>query len=60
MYECFDKFYTNDYKIVIIEDQNPGGYSELCLPFTQYTRPKISKPSFFSVNHQIFFIKTFS
>ena len=47
MYECFDKFYSNDYKIVIIEDQNPGGYSKLCLPFIQYTRPKISKPSFF-------------
>ena len=38
----------NDYKIVIIEDQNPGGYSELCLPFTQYTRPKIAKPTYFS------------
>ena len=48
MYECFDKFYSNDYKIVIIEDQNPGGYSELCLPFTQYTRPKIAKPTYFS------------
>ena len=62
MYECFDKFYSNDYKIVIIEDQNPGGYSKLCLHnndnkenkdennediVNKYTRPKISKPSFF-------------
>ena len=43
MYKCFDKFYSNDYKIIVIEDQNGGGYSELCIPFTQYTRPKISK-----------------
>ena len=43
MYKCFDKFYSNDYKIIVIEDQNGGGYSELCIPFTQYTRSKISK-----------------
>ena len=44
MYDCFSKFYSNNYKIVIIEDQNGGGYSELCIPFTQYLRPKILKP----------------
>ena len=43
MYKCFEKFYSNDYKIIIIEDQNGGGYSELCIPFTQYTNPKFSK-----------------
>ena len=59
MYECFDKFYSNDYKMVIIEDQNPGGYSELCLPFTQYTRPKISKPSFFAGKSTNIFYKNF-
>lgn len=45
MYDCFSKFYSNDYKIVIIEDQNGGGYSELCIPFTQYVRPNILKPN---------------
>ena len=45
MYKCFSKFYSNDFKIIVIEDRNGGGYSELCIPFTQYLRPKISKPS---------------
>ena len=44
MYKCFSKFYSNDYKIIIIENENEGGLGELCLPFTQYLRPKISKP----------------
>ena len=44
MYKCFSKFYSNDYKIIIIEDKNGGGMSELCVPFTQYVRPKILKP----------------
>lgn len=43
MYECFDEFYKNDYKLIVILDQNPGGYSDLCIPFAQYIRPKISK-----------------
>ena len=34
MDECFSAFYSNDYKIIIIEDRNGGGYSELCIPFT--------------------------
>ena len=44
MLKCFDKFYKNKYPIIIIESKNGGGSSELCLPFTEYTRPKISKP----------------
>lgn len=43
MYECFKRFYNNTYKTIIIEDRNGGGYSELCIPFTQYNRPKILK-----------------
>ena len=45
MYKCFSKFYSNDYKIIIIESSNTGGYSELCMPFTQYLHPKNTKPS---------------
>ena len=41
MYSCFKKFYSNNYPIIIIEDQNGGGYSELCIPFRQYTNPKV-------------------
>ena len=40
MYECFSKFYSNDYKLIIIEDKNGGGYSELCVPFSRYVNPK--------------------
>ena len=43
MYDCFEKFYSNNYSIIVIEDQNGGGFSELCIPFTQYTNPKVSK-----------------
>jgi len=35
MYKYFSRFYSNDYKIIIIEDRNGGGYSELWIPFTQ-------------------------
>ena len=45
MYQCFSKFYSNNYKIIIIESLNGGGYTELCIPFTQYFHPKILKPS---------------
>ena len=45
MYKCFSKFYSNDYKIIIIESFNTGGYSELCMPFTQYLHPKNTQPS---------------
>ena len=44
MYKCFSRFYSNDYKIIIIEHRNGGGMTEICIPFTQYLRPKISKP----------------
>ena len=44
MYKCFSEFYSNDYKIIVIEDKNGGGKPELCFPFTQYFRPKILKP----------------
>jgi hypothetical protein len=42
MYQCFSKFYSNNYKIVVIESLNDGGNTELCIPFTQYMRPKIT------------------
>ena len=41
MINCIYKFYDNDYKIVIIEDKNPGGYVDLCVPLTNYMRPRI-------------------
>ena len=59
MYECFSKFYSNDYKIVIIEDQNGGGYSELCIPFTQYVRPNIMKPNTGSMRSSDLILKNF-
>ena len=43
---CLEKFYSNDYKIIIIEDRNGGGYVDLCEPFTEYLRPKINKGDF--------------
>ena len=45
MYQCFSKFYSNDYKVIVIEDQNSGGYTELSIPATRFTRPKINKPT---------------
>ena len=59
MYDCFSKFYSNDYKIVIIEDQNGGGYSELCIPFTQYVRPNILKPNIGSMRSSKLIYKNF-
>ena len=44
MYKCFSLFYSNDYKLIIIEDRNTGGKTELCYPCSQYVRPQISKP----------------
>ena len=41
MFKCLQEFYSNEYNIIIIEDHNGGGYSELCVPFTQYIRPKV-------------------
>ena len=41
MEDCFSKFYSNDYKMIIIEDYNSGGDSDLCVPFTKYANPKI-------------------
>lgn len=46
MEECLETFYSNDYKIIIIEDLNGGGYVDLCEPFTEYLRPKINKGDF--------------
>ena len=59
MYDCFSKFYSNNYKIVIIEDQNGGGYGELCIPFTQYVYPKILKPHVFSMRSSELAYKNF-
>ena len=49
MFECLSKFYSNNYKIVIISDQNNGGYTELCFPLAQYIHPKVSKPSYIAM-----------
>ena len=43
MYQCFSVFYSNDYKIIVIEDRNGGGVVKLCTPFTNYLHPKIEK-----------------
>ena len=59
MYKCFSKFYSNKYKIIIIESRNGGGYSELCVPFTEYLRPKISKPSIISLKSTELNLKNF-
>ena len=59
MYECFSKFYSNDYKLIIIEDQNGGGYSELCIPCTQYVRPKVLKPEVTSMRSSQLIYKNF-
>ena len=59
MYKCFSKFYSNDYKIIIIESMNPGGYSELCIPFTQYVHPKILKPRIMGMKKSDLIYKTF-
>ena len=62
MNECFSKFYSNKYKIVIIEDSNSGGLTELCFPFQQYIFPKLFKPQGWNMkrselNKEIFFQK---
>ena len=44
MLDCFSKFYSNDYKLIIIESRNGGGAGALCIPFTYFVRPKISNP----------------
>ena len=62
MYECFSKFYSNNYKIVVIEDSNSGGFTELCIPFQQYLFPKLLKHQGWNIkrselNKEIFFQK---
>ena len=59
MDECFTKFYSNDYKIIIIEDKNGGGYSELCIPFARYLNPKRSNPSTSTFRSTNLMLKTF-
>ena len=44
MYECFSKFYSNDFKIVVIESRNGGGDSNLCVPFSLLMNPKNTNP----------------
>ena len=58
MLECFSKFYSNDYKLIIIESRNGGGDGNLCIPFTQYVRPKICNPYIMSTKRTQF-IKEF-
>ena len=59
MYKCFATFYTNNYKIIIIEDRNGGGKTELCYPFTQYVSPKIYKPTITSLKSTQLLYETF-
>ena len=59
MYKCFSIFYSNDYKIIIIEDRNLGGKTELCYPFTQYVSPKIYKPTITAFKSTQLLLKTF-
>ena len=61
MYECFSRFYSNNYKIIVIEDSNTGGFTELCIPFQQYIFPKVLKPQVWNMksselNKNLFFI----
>ena len=42
MLKCLEKIYSNNYKIVVVENLNNGGFLNLCYPFSQYLRPKIS------------------
>ena len=51
MEQCFEEFYSNDYKIIIIEDLNGGGYSDLCIPFYQYLSPKMPKSSYSAIKN---------
>ena len=46
MDKCFSTFYSKDYKIIIIEDENNGGRTGLCIPFTKYVNPKFGNPIF--------------
>ena len=59
MYKCFSTFYSNDYNIIIIEDRNGGGKTELCYPFTQYVSPKINKPTITALKSTQLLLKTF-
>ena len=42
MEKCVEEFYSNEYEIIVIYSQNTGGFANLCIPLTQYFRPKIS------------------
>ena len=44
MYACFEKFYSNDYKIIIIENKNKGGKSEICVPFSSFINLRRARP----------------
>ena len=59
MYKCFSLFYSNDFKLIIIEDRNNGGKTELCYPCTQYVRPNILKPTITSLKSTPLLKETF-
>ena len=61
MYQCFNEFYSNDFKIIVIVSMSPGGYVSFCIPFANYLQPKIEKPTYSAlkpsnINNE-FFIK---
>ena len=59
MCECFTKFYSNNFKIIIIESRNGGGYTELCFPFTYFLSPKITNPLKWSLKSTELILKNF-
>ena len=59
MYKCFSLFYSNEYKLIIIEDRNEGGKAELCNPCLQYVCPKILKPTISTLKSTSLLYKTF-
>ena len=59
MDECFTRFYSNNYKLVVIYAHNFGGRAESCVPFVQYLFPKITKPFITAKKSNDFISKTF-
>ena len=48
IYQCSKKFHENNFRIVVIENLNPGGYEELSLSLRQLLQVKIKNKSYFA------------
>ena len=59
MYKCFSLYYSNNYKLIIIEDRNNGGKTELCYPCAQYVCPKVLKPTITTLKSTPLLLETF-